>query len=113
MKGCPRHPVFDRACTDARCQRNWTPEGAPTPDEQLEQWAAGVAVCPNTRHECCPDFACCVPKLAWPLEQRRAFLIAPQGDREKMMMGALTKLVTDAAPNENVHVTRGDPTDRK
>jgi hypothetical protein len=39
---------------------------SPTPDEQLRRWAAGDSVCPNSRHECCPDFSCCKPRLGWP-----------------------------------------------
>lgn len=85
--------------------RNWEPEGAPSPEEQLTRWAAGDAVCPNTKHECCPDFACCKPHLAWPPEKRQRFMAAGQGEREKMMMGALASLAAGA------YVTRGDPSD--
>ena len=110
--GCPRHLVsFSRACTDVRCQRHWSPEGAPSPDEQLKRWAAGESVCPNSRHECCPDFSCCRPQLAWPLEKRARFVAAAQGDREKMMMGVLGDLV--ASTGEKAHVTRGVPEDRE
>lgn len=108
MKGCPRHPVFDRDCVDVRCLQNWTPEGAPTPDEQLTRWVSGESVCPNTRHECCPDFSCCKPHLAWPMEKRARFVAASQGEREKMSMGALSALV-----GPKTYVTRGDPTDRE
>lgn len=90
-----------------RCMRNWEPEGAPTPEEQLKRWLAGDAVCPNTKHECCPDFACCRPKGAWPLEKRQRFAIASQREREKMMMGALAGLAPDS------YVTRGDPKDHE
>jgi hypothetical protein len=110
--GCPRHPAAaDRACEDMRCLRTWTPEGAPTPDEQLARWVAGESVCPNTSHECCPDFSCCRPKLAWPLDKRARYAAAPQGEREKMMMGALAAL-TEAA-GVNAYVTRGEPGDRR
>jgi hypothetical protein len=37
-------------------------------------------------------------------------LAAGQGEREKMMMGALGALVADEG--EKVYVTRGDPKDR-
>jgi hypothetical protein len=107
---CPRHlGGFSRDCPDARCQAHWSPEGAPIPDEQLAQWVAGTSICPNTRHECCPDFSCCHPDMAWPLEKRAKFAAAPQGEREKMMMGALTSLVREVAPQ--ARVTRGDPID--
>jgi hypothetical protein len=108
MKGCPKHDPFRRDCGDMRCMRHWSPEGAPTPEEQLSQWAAGESVCPNTKHECCPDFSCCRPKLLWPVEKREKFVAADQGTREKMMMGALTALIGQKL---NVHVTRGDPKD--
>ncbi len=107
MKGCPRHPIFNRECEDMRCMRNWEPEGAPTPDEQIARWAAGESVCPNTRHECCPDFSCCKPQLAWPIEKRQRFVAASQGEREKMMLDALAALAPRA------HVTRGNPTDHE
>lgn len=108
--GCPRHPLnADRACKDVRCQRTWEPEGAPTPDEQLRRWALGDAVCPNTHHECCPDFSCCNAKMAWPMERRAKFIAAGQGEREKMMMGSLVVLVESV--DQKAYVTRGDPTD--
>jgi hypothetical protein len=84
---------------------------APSPDAQLAQWAEGVSICPNTRDECCPDFSCCRPKLQWPEEKRRKFMAASQGEREKMMMGALGALVADSAPGARAHVTRGVPGD--
>lgn len=111
MSGCPRHPGGNRRCEDIRCLQTWVPEGAPTPDEQLRRWAAGDAVCPNSHHECCPDFACCKPKLGWPLEKRAKFMAAGQGEREKMMMGALGALVE--AAGGKAHVTRGDPLDHE
>lgn len=104
--GCPKHPGGNRDCHDFRCMLTWEPPGAPTPDEQLHRWAAGDPVCPNTRHECCPDFSCCRPALGWPLEKRVKFISVGQSEREKMMMGALSALVPDA------YTTRGDPTDR-
>ncbi len=115
--GCPRHPVsFDRKCIDYRCQKNWKPEGAPTPDEQLARWVEGDAVCPNTNHECCPDFGCCRPKLLWPEDKRRKFAAASQGEREKMMMGALGAVIADVGTAETpirAYVTRGVPTDHE
>jgi hypothetical protein len=109
--GCPRHSGGDRSCRDIRCLWTWTLDGAPTPDEQLAKWAAGTSVCPNSRHECCPDFSCCKPTLAWPLDKRAKFVAADQGTREKMMMGALGDLVAETG--KKAYVTRGEPTDHE
>ncbi len=104
--GCPRHKSgFDRACHDVRCQQHWAPEGAPTPEQQLQSWVDGKPICPNTSHECCPDFSCCKPALMWPKEKRERFLRAEQGEREKMMMGSLGALLV--GEGVNAHVTRG------
>jgi hypothetical protein len=111
IPGCPRHRhQFSRACVDVRCQRNWVPAGAPTPDEQLARWVSGESICPNTQHECCPDFSCCQPKLAWPMDRRAKFVAADQSTREKMMMGALGSLAAQTVAK--LYVTRGDPADR-
>ena len=112
--GCPRHPEsFSRGCRDVRCQDNWEIKGAPTPDEQLARWAAGDAVCPNSKHNCCPDFACCVMREdSWSLDKRAKFVAADQGTREKMMMGALGGLI-DKTSDKKVYVTRGEPTDNE
>lgn len=110
--GCPRHlSKPDRSCQDIRCLLTWEPPNAPTPDEQLARWVIGDAVCPNTRHECCPDFACCKPNLAWSREAREKFVAASQGEREKMMMGSLTAL--SGSVSKKAYVTRGDPNDQK
>src|SRR5271170_2025805 len=106
--GCPRHLMFDRNCDDVRCTRNWTPEGAPTPQEQLARWAAGESVCPNTKHDCCPDFSCCRPQLAWPMEKRAKYVAADQGTREKMLMGSLGAAIDDLMAGKKVHITRGE-----
>jgi len=109
--GCPRHPGGNRSCYDARCQATWVPDGAPTPEEQLTRWVSGDAVCPNTRHECCPDFSCCRPSMMWPQDKRKRFIEAIQPEREKMMLGSLVTLAEDEGVN--VHVTRGNPKDRE
>jgi hypothetical protein len=111
MKGCPRHSVADRKCSDMRCLMTWKPAGALSPEEQLQRWAIGDSVCPNENHECCPDFSCCKPRLAWSLEKRQKFLAAGQGEREKMMMGALRALVEGV--DKKAYVTRGNPKDRE
>ena len=108
-KGCPKHPGGIRECIDVRCQATWSPEGAPTPEEQLQLWVTGKSVCPNTRHECCPDFSCCKPHLGWPLDKRQKYMAAGRGEQEKMMMGALSTLVRDEF--KKAHVTRGEPGD--
>jgi hypothetical protein len=112
IPGCPRHPyMFSKDCHDVRCQKHWSPDGAPTPDEQLALWVQGKPVCPNDRHECCPDFSCCRPKLLWPEAVRLRFAAAGQGEREKMMMSSVDKLIAESG--KNVYVTRGDPKDRE
>jgi hypothetical protein len=111
MSGCPKHPGGNRSCEDMRCLLTWEPPGAPTPERQLLRWANGEAICPNTRHECCPDFGCCRPKLAWSLEKRRKYVFAEQGEREKMLMGALGAAVAEAGGV--AFVTRGDPADHE
>lgn len=35
-----------------------------------------ATTCPQSGGECCPDFSCCEPHLAEPLEQRRAYVAA-------------------------------------
>lgn len=112
--GCPRHAnKADKKCGDYRCIRTWVPEGAVTPEEQLTKWVAGESICPNTLHECCPDFSCCTPKLKWPEEKRKKFAAAKQGEREKMMMGGLDAFLTSEVPSTKTHITRGDPTDNQ
>lgn len=92
--GCPRHPMeFNRSCRDIRCMRKWSPKDAPSPDEQLARWVEGDAVCPNSDHECCPDFGCCHPKLLWPKKRRLKYMAASQKDREKMTLGSLGDLI--------------------
>jgi hypothetical protein len=109
---CPRHlNGYSRDCPDARCQQHWSPPGAPSPEEQLQRWVFGDSVCPNSRHECCPDFSCCRPDMQWPPDKRVRFVAAPQGEREKMMMGSLGALAEETA--SKIHITRGDPADHK
>lgn len=59
-----------------------------TSDEQLEQWVNGVSVHNNERDECCPDFSCCNPNSAAPIEQRILFRDRPEL-RDKMLIGFL------------------------
>lgn len=59
-----------------------------TPDEQLEQWCNGVSLHNHERDECCPDFSCCNPASAAPMEQRILFRDRPEL-RDAMLMGFL------------------------
>ena len=111
MIGCPRHPIYSRDCEDVRCLRNWEVEGAPTPEEQLKAWAEGTSTCPNSKHECCPDFSCCNPKLGWSLEKRAKFIASSQREREKMLIGALVDMAKAGAVR--AYVTRGEPKDHE
>ncbi|MDB4884493.1 MAG: hypothetical protein JWL95_3259 [Gemmatimonadetes bacterium] len=90
---------FSRSCVDVRCQKNWSPEGAPSPEEQLTAWVGGTSVCPNSQHECCPDLSCCEPRpgvrlTPWPKETREQYARADQATREKMQMGVLGDLAS-------------------
>ncbi len=84
--------------------------GIITPEEQLVAWVKGQSVCPSTSGECCPDFSCCRPKLAWPPDKRVKYVTADRGTREKMMLEGIEALV---GPGVEVHVTRGEPTDHE
>ena len=59
-----------------------------TSDEQLEQWCNGVSLHNNERDECCPDFSCCNPANAAPMEQRILFRDRPEL-RDAMLIGFL------------------------
>jgi hypothetical protein len=60
-----------------------------TSAEQLERWVAGEPIHNHDREECCPDFSCCRPQLLAPLAVRRAFLMADEKTRERMLFGFL------------------------
>jgi hypothetical protein len=47
--------------------------------------------------------------MLWPKEKRERFLLAGQGEREKMMMGSLGALLSGSGTR--AHVTRGNPDD--
>lgn len=77
-------------------------------DVQLQRWLAGDSVhngASRTDGECCPDFSCCVPRLLAPLEEREAFVAAPEGERMRMLMMFLGRGARESAPDVNVHVT--------
>lgn len=87
-------------------------------DQQLKDWAAGNTYHNNGRYirftnrsgvvveikkmeggECCPDFSCCMPDLAWPLEERQRFLTADQKTRQEMLGMSLSALIAEISPN--------------
>ena len=49
--------------------------------EQLAEWLKGNSVHNVIRDECCPDFSCCAPDNAWPMEQRQLFADSMRRDR--------------------------------
>jgi hypothetical protein len=55
----------------------------------MQMWLIGKSVCPNSRHECCPDFSCCKPSGAWSLEKRAEYAAADRRTQESMIFGAL------------------------
>lgn len=65
-----------------------------TPDEQLDQWCQGMSVHNTERGECCPDFSCCRPALAAPMEQRLLFRDRPEL-RPAMLMGFLGAVMAE------------------
>ncbi len=65
-----------------------------TRERQLRAWHAGVSRCPNMHGECCPDFSCCRPQLAWSRAQRGAFIAAGPAEREQMLLGVLGNAMT-------------------
>jgi hypothetical protein len=63
--------------------------------EQLQEWVRGNNVHDDKR-ECVPDFSCCRPHLAVPLEERRRFMLASREQRGAMLCGYLMALLNDA-----------------
>jgi len=82
-----------------------------TPDEQTQLWISGKSVhnpdgpAGTTGGECCPDFSCCRPELAWPIEKRKAFAAATPGQREGMLGASLIGLIGSLGHK----VTSGEP----
>lgn len=72
-----------------------------TPKEQLDQWCDGVSIHNAERDECCPDFSCCNPASAVPIEQRIMFRDRPEL-RDAMLMGFLGSAL--AGTRKDVHV---------
>ena len=56
---------------------------------------------------CCPDFSCCVPELAWPLDLRRKFYEADEQGRFAMLQMSLQHIVdyaTKGRPDVKVYI---------
>lgn len=71
------------------------------PNQQLAKWVAGNSVhngATPAEGECCPDFSCCRPELAWPSSRRLVFLLATDQDRQRMLRGQPRKLPLARAP---------------
>lgn len=66
-----------------------------TADEQLDLWLAGQSVHNDERDECCPDFSCCSPDNAWPMEKREEFARKYRAGEDimPMLMSALADIV--------------------
>lgn len=72
-----------------------------TKDEQLNQWCSGVSIHNSERDECCPDFSCCNPVSAAPIEQRILFRDKPEL-RNAMLIGFLGAALAGAGVNAHV-----------
>lgn len=60
---------------------------------QMNEWVDGKSIHNKEYDECCPDFSCCEPKLLWPEEKRKAFSLANEEEREKMLLGQVESLL--------------------
>lgn len=78
-----------------------------TSDEQLEQWCNGVSVHNVERDECCPDFSCCNPKCAAPIEQCILFRDRPEL-RCKMLGMFLGNVISKECFPGKVYVSGSD-----
>lgn len=83
-----------------------------TPEEQLRRWCDGESVHNGMRgdplSECCPDFSCCKPSLLQPVEVRRAFLVADEAGRERLLMTFLGAMLAEAGSASRVHIAGKD-----
>lgn len=91
-----------------------------SPQQQLQDWAAGRVYHNDNRYirytsggvvtdvrkmrggECCPDFSCCQPQLAWPLEERQKLLNADQSTRQEMLAMSLSAWIAFVGTKESV-----------
>ncbi len=82
-----------------------------TAEEQLDLWLAGQNVHNDERDECCPDFSCCSPANAWPMEKREEFARKYRAGEDilPMLIGALEAVVpadiyvAGTVPKETLH----------
>lgn len=79
-----------------------------THHEQLQEWVKGNSVHNETTGECCPDFSCCVPELAIPVEQRILFQKADDKLRMEMLgifLGAaIAKYFEEKGQDKKVYI---------
>lgn len=62
-------------------------------DEQLGRWVAGDSQHNHVHNECCPDFSCCCPELAWSTELRIQFMESGPDDRLVMLLSSIQRAV--------------------
>lgn len=86
-------------------------ETCATYGEQMNEWLEGRSkhVLVGDTYECCPDFSCCRPHLAQPIEVRRAFASADQRVRNKFLGAFLGALISGARADLRVHIVAGEP----
>ena len=63
-----------------------------TSNEQLILWVRGQSIHNGTdasNGECCPDFSCCIPSLAWDYPDRLAFLVGDDETREHLLCNSI------------------------
>lgn len=84
---------------------------------QLEDWVKGIDRHPENLPagmdpECTPDFACCQPKLAWPMEIRQKFTNASPEEQERMLFSSLGSMLNNATEENpsigKVYLTDGE-----
>jgi len=87
-----------------------------TVDEQTAAWVEGRSIHNTARDECCPDFSCCQPELLASPEVRRAFQLADERTRHRMLGGFLNAAIsahfTKQDRRENVYIAgvpEGEP----
>lgn len=79
-----------------------------TPEEQLDLWCEGKSVHRDADDggECCPDFSCCSPDLAIPIEERKKFRAAyhakDDATCDRMAMGFLSGVVGEVCSKEEI-----------
>ena len=70
------------------------PKGEPMSyQEQLNRWVAGESIHNSSSDECCPDFSCCKPENAAPIEERIAFRDATERERSQFLFKWLSGML--------------------